>query len=71
MSAFEFANKQGTTGGNTPLENSRNRAIRYYNSIIYPSTPENFDQRDMRPRTALNAELELIAQRFRSDRGYN
>ena len=69
MSLFEFANRIGTTNGGTQLEESRNRAIRYYNSIIYPATPESFDKINPRPRIALEKELALIGAKYRKDLG--
>lgn len=56
-----------------PLESKfttlRKNAQRYYDAVIFPCHPDQFDSWNPRPRIALNIELARIAERERKDGG--
>lgn len=47
----------------------RKNAVRYYESVIWPCHPDQFDAWNPRPRIALDIELERIAERERKEGG--
>ena len=47
----------------------RNMAVAYYNAVIWPSTPEDFDATNPSPRRTLNVELDRISAKERKETG--
>lgn len=56
-----------------PLESKwtslRKNAIAHYESVIFPSTPADFDATNPKPRIALNIELARISEKERKEGG--
>jgi hypothetical protein len=45
----------------------RKNAVAYYQAVVFPCDPDQFDQRNPKPRMALDAELTRIAEKERKE----